>query len=128
METIHNAIAAANQQFMDAFKRADAAALASLYTEDAKLLPPGFAMMTGRESIQAFWQGVMDMGIKEAKLEIMEVQSQGSLACEISRFTLTGQQPGGESILLTGKYVVVWKNVDDTWKLHADIWNTDSPS
>lgn len=125
MENVRDSIASANQKFMDAFSRADAAGLAALYTEDAKLLPPGSPMMNGKEAIQSFWQGAMDMGLKEAKLDIVEVESQGNLAYEISRFTLSGQQPGGESILLMGKYVVVWKNEGGAWKLHVDIWNTD---
>lgn len=125
MENVRDSIASANQNFMDAFSRADAAGIAALYTEDAKLLPPGSPMMSGKEAIQSFWQGVMDMGLKEARLDIVEVESQGNLAYEISRFTLSGQQPGGESILLMGKYVVVWKNEGGLWKLHVDIWNTD---
>ena len=125
MENVHNLIASANQSFMHAFSQADAAGVASLYTEDAKLLPPGNSMMTGKDAIQSFWQAAMDMGIKEAKLEISELESDGNLAYEVSKFTLSGQQQGGESIMMTGKYVVVWKNQDGTWKLHVDIWNAD---
>lgn len=125
MENVRESIASVNQNFMNAFSRADAAGLAALYTEDAKLLPPGSSMMSGKEAIQSFWQGVMDMGIKEAKLDTVDVESQGNLAYEISRFALSGEQQGGESIMLTGKYVVVWKNQDGTWNLHVDIWNTD---
>ncbi len=126
MENVRNLIASANQNFMDAFRRADAAGLAALYTDDTKLLPPGFPMMNGKEAVQSFWQGAMDMGIKEAKLETIEVESQGNLACEIGRFALTVQPQGGESTMMTGKYVVVWKNQDDAWKLHVDIWNADA--
>ena len=125
MENVRNLIASANQKFMDAFSRADAAGIAALYTDDAKLLPPGSPMMTGKDAIQSFWQGAMDMGIKEAKLEIVAVESADNLAYEVSRFALSGEQQGGESIMLTGKYVVVWKNQDGNWKLHVDIWNTD---
>jgi uncharacterized protein (TIGR02246 family) len=125
MENVRNSIASANQNFMDAFSRADAAGLAALYTEDTKLLPPGSSMMTGREAVQSFWQGAMEMGIKEAKLDTIDVESDGSLAYEIGRFALTVQPQGGESALMTGKYVVVWKNLDGSWKLHVDIWNTD---
>ncbi len=125
MENVRNSIASANQKSMDSFSRADAAGLAALYTEDAKLLPPGSPMMTGKEAIQSFWQGAMDMGIKEARLDSVEVESDGNLACEIGRFALTVQPQGGESSMMTGKYVVVWKNQDGAWKLHVDIWNAD---
>lgn len=126
MENVRNLIASANQNFMDAFTRQDAAGLAALYTDDTKLLPPGFPMMTGREAVQSFWQGAMDLGIKEARLETLEVESQGNLASEIGRFTLTVQPQDSESTEITGKYVVVWKSQDGTWKLHVDIWNTDA--
>jgi uncharacterized protein (TIGR02246 family) len=128
MKNVQSSIADANQNFMNAFRQADAVALAALYTEDARLLPPGSLMVSGRQAIQPFWQSVMDMGIKEAKLETVEAESQGDLAYEIGQFTLTGAQSGGEPIRLSGKYVVVWKNENGTWKLHVDIWNADSPA
>jgi uncharacterized protein (TIGR02246 family) len=126
MENVRAFIESANQKFMDAFGRADAAGIAALYTDNPKLLPPGSPMMSGREVVQSFWQGTMDMGIKEARLETLEVESQGNLASEIGRFTLTVQPQGSERSTMTGKYVVVWKNQDGTWKIHVDIWNTDA--
>ncbi len=125
MGNVRSSIASATQKFMDAFSRVDAAGLASLYTEDAKLLPPGSPMVTGKEAIQSFWQSAMDMGIKEARLDTVEVESEGNLACEIGKFALTVQPEGGEIVMMTGKYVVVWKNQDGTLKLHVDIWNAD---
>jgi uncharacterized protein (TIGR02246 family) len=125
MEDVRSLIASENQKFMDAFSGLDAAGVAALYTEDTKLLPPGFPMMTGKEAVQSFWQGAMNSGIKEAKLETVELESQGNLAFEIGRFTLTVQLQGSETTTMTGKYVVVWKNQDGDWKLHVDIWNTD---
>lgn len=125
MEDVKSLITSANRKFMDAFRRQDAAGIAALYTEDTKLLPPGFPMMTGKDAVQAFWQGAMEMGIKEAKLETVELESQGNLASEIGRFELTVQAEGIQSTTMSGKYVVVWKNQDNDWKLHIDIWNTD---
>jgi uncharacterized protein (TIGR02246 family) len=125
MEDARSLIDSVNQNFMDAFSRADAAGIAALYTEDTKLLPPGFPMMTGKEAVQSFWQGAMNSGVTEAKLETLELESQGNLASEIGRFTLTVQLQGSETTTMTGKYVVVWKKQDGSWKLHIDIWNTD---
>jgi uncharacterized protein (TIGR02246 family) len=126
VENIRNAIISANQTFMDAFRRGDAAGVAALYTEDAKLLPPDNQMMNGPEAIQSFWQGAMSMGIKEARLETLEVESRVDLAYEIGRYELVIQRQGGESITGIGKYVVVWKNQDGAWKLHVDIWNANA--
>jgi hypothetical protein len=43
------AIEAANAEFGEAIRMADAAALAGLYTEDARLLPPNSEMIEGRK-------------------------------------------------------------------------------
>jgi ketosteroid isomerase-like protein len=125
MEDVRSLIASVNRNFMGAFSRGDAGAIAALYTDDAKLLPPSFPMMTGKEAVQSFWQGAMNSGVTEAKLETLELESQGNLASEIGRFTLTVQLQGSETTTMTGKYLVVWKNQDENWKLHVDIWNTD---
>ena len=91
---IWGTIKAANQQFMSAFGRGDAAAVAQLYTEDGQILPPQSEPITGRHGIQAFWQGAMDMGVKAAKLESVEVDGHGVTAIEVGKYELyaAGQQ------------------------------------
>lgn len=122
---ILNTIAAANDKFMENFKSGDAASLAALYTEDGQVLPPNSDFVTGHEAIQAFWQALMDMGIREAKLEILEVESHGDTATEVSKFTLLGE---GKQMLNEGKYIVVWKQDQGQWKMHRDIFNTSMPA
>ena len=121
---IKHAIAAANENFMTNFQQGDAAGVASLYTEDGQVLPPGSDFVTGRSAIQQFWQGAMDMGIKVVKLETVELDGQGDTAIETGKYTLTGE---GGQIIDTGKYMVVWKQQEREWRLHRDIWNTSLP-
>ena len=129
MEEIRETIKNTNLKFAEVFQRGDAAAVAALYTADARLLPPGAPMMSGTEAIRAFWQGAMNLGIKAATLETIDVESSGGeLATEIGKFTLSMEKPGGERVEQTGKYVVLWKNDAGVWKLHADIWNTNAPA
>jgi hypothetical protein len=70
-------IAAANDAFMTAFTAGDGAGLAALYTEDARLLPPGADPVDGQAAIGGFWQSVIDSGVAEAKLMIDEVENFG---------------------------------------------------
>jgi uncharacterized protein (TIGR02246 family) len=128
MENIRDAIASAIQTFTDAFRRGDAAAVAAWYSSDAKLLPPDNPMMKGRDAIQDFWQGAMNAGVSEAKLETLEIQTQGDLAYEVGRFEMVVEPRGGNRAELTGKYVVVWKAEGDRWRMHVDIWNSDGPA
>jgi len=122
VSAIHSAIEAANERFMHAFERADAAGLASLYTEDGQLLAPGSETAHGWAAIRAFWQAAMDSGISAARLEIAEVEEHGDTAIEVSRYTLLG---AGEQVLDQGKYIVIWKQERGQWKLHRDIFNTN---
>ena len=84
-------------------------------------------MLEGREAIQAFWQGGIDMGIKEGKLETVIVEAQGNAAYEIGKYTLIIKPAGGPTITDKGKYLVVWKRQEGSWRLHADSWNTSLP-
>jgi len=121
---VYDEIAAANEVFMSAFKRGDAAGLANLYTEDGQVLPPNGDFVTGYPELEGFWTAVMNMGVKEAKLEISEVDPCGDTAVEVSKFTMFGE---GGQVLDKGKYIVVWKQVDGKWLLHRDIFNSSMP-
>lgn len=125
MENVRDAIASAIQTFTDAFGREDAAAIAAWYSADATLLPPDSPMVKGRDSIRDFWQGAMSMGVREARLTTLEVESRDDLAYEVGRFEMAVQPQGGERAEMTGKYVVVWKLGGDGWRMHVDIWNGD---
>ena len=122
---VRGAIAAGVESVMAAVKRGDAAGLAALYTENAQVLPPNGDFVTGKQAVQGFWQAVMDMGIKEAKIEILEVEGHGDTATEVSTFTLLGE--GGQE-LDRGKYIVIWRQEEGQWKLHRDIFNSSMPA
>ena len=122
---LRDAIATQNEQFMAAVKTGDAAGLAALYTENGQVLPPNSDFVTGQEAIESFWQAVMGMGVKEANLEIVEVEGQGDTAIEVSTFALLGE---GEQVLDKGKYIVIWKQEEGQWKLHRDIFNSSMPA
>ena len=121
-------IEAANDKLVAALNGGDAAGIAVLYTEDAMLLPPNSEMLEGREAVQAFWQGGIDMGIKEATLETEVVEARGNAAYEVGKYTMIIEPPGGPTISDRGKYLVVWKRQEGSWKLHADSWNTSLPA
>lgn len=120
------AITQANQQFMSVFNQGNAGGVASCYTAGAQLLPANLGSIAGRDNIQGFWQAVMDMGIKTAKLETVELDVVGGeTVIEVGKYTLLG---GQEQVLDEGKYLVVWKTEQGQWKLHRDIWTTSLPA
>ena len=117
------AIAEAHRRLEQAFNRGDAAAVATLYTEDATLLPPGADILSGRRAAQARWQAAYDTGARNLSLDPVSVETWGDAAREIGRFTLEAPGQGGETATVEGKYVVVWKKTADGWRLDTDIWN-----
>lgn len=114
------AIAAASEQWARAYNAGDAAGVAALYTADAMLLPPGGEPVTGREKVLAYWQQDMAGGA-QVKLETKEVHGHGDGAVEVGGYVANAEDG---THLDHGKYVVVWKKVDGSWKLHRDIWNS----
>jgi uncharacterized protein (TIGR02246 family) len=122
---VQSAIDAAIQQFTAAFKRRDAAGIAALYTADGELLPPNSDFVRGTEAIAAFWGHVLTLGVEEANLETIELETHGDTAIEKGRYAL---KVGGGMVADEGKYLVVWKQRGGAWKLHRDIWSTNQPA
>ncbi len=117
------AIAEAYQKFMSAFEQGDAGGVAAMYTEDGQLLPPGSNIITGKEGIEAFWAGAMEMGIKRAELDTLEVDPQGDTAIEVGCARLFTE---GGDMIDEATYLVVWKREGGQWKMHRDIWNSNT--
>lgn len=124
-DAIRQAIAAANDRFMDAFARRDAAGMAALYTADGQLMPAHSDFVNGTAAIQAFWQAAMEAGIAEATLQTIELEAHGDTANEIGAYSLSASD---DQVLDRGKYVVIWKREGGRWKLHRDIWNSSLPA
>ena len=114
-----------NQRFIASFAAQNAADLVALYTDDAQLFPPHSDVIEGADHITAFWQGGFEMGLAGARLETLEVDNEGDTAIEVGRYALTA---GDGSIADEGKYIVVWKRIEDRWYIHRDMWNTGRPA
>ncbi len=122
---VRGKILAGCKKFMAAFAQKNAAALARLYTKGGQLLPPGSEMVAGHNGIQAFWQGALDMGLMEVKLDTVEVEGHRETAIEVGKYTLLAAEG---QVADAGKYLVIWKLEGRSWKLHRDIWNSSQPS
>jgi uncharacterized protein (TIGR02246 family) len=120
-----NAVA---QAFHDGVANQDAAALASLYADDGRFLPPNMEPSEGRSSIQAAMQILLDMGARSLDVEPLDVREAGDLTIEYGRYTL-GIEPEGQGAMTdVGKYVVVHEaQPDGSTKIVLDIFNSNSP-
>jgi uncharacterized protein (TIGR02246 family) len=114
-----------NEAVTTAFHNRDAAAMASLWTEDTRLLAPGQEMITGRAAVQAFWQGGFDQGAYGVVLESLEVKSLGDgVAYEIGRNIVRVRTADGSSIDVPGKSLCIFRREGDgVWRADVDIFN-----
>ena len=119
------AIAAINKRFMAASEAGDGAAVAALYTDDASFLPPHCPAIVGPQAIAEFAQEIFDAGVAKIELRSIDVEEHGDVAFEEGRYRLVAADG---DLVDEGKYVVIWKRTDGTWKLHKDIFNSDHPT
>ena len=120
-----NAVA---QAFHDGVANQDAAALASLYDEDGRFLPPNMEPCEGPAAIQAAMQGLLDMGARSLDVEPIDVREAGDMTIEYGRYTLGIEPEGAEAVTDVGKYIVVHQVQEDgSTKIVLDIFNSNSP-
>lgn len=121
-------MAATNNLFnTEVFGKRNFAALDSIYTADARILPPGVPMISGREAIKEFWSNlVQSANAKSAVLTSIDVTPTGDGAVEVGRATLVVHPEGGTAAEMEVKYVVYWREEGGVWKWHIDIWNQNS--
>jgi uncharacterized protein (TIGR02246 family) len=104
----------------------DAQGIAALYAENATLLPPGQPAISGRQNIQAFWQGFFDAGASDARLKSIQIVGSGDLAYEIAEYSAMMPQPSGGTAPGTGKYLVVLeRQPDGKLRMTADMFNSN---
>jgi len=125
---VRQSIEANNQRFVAAFSRGDAAAIASLYTPDAMLLPPNSPIIGNHLGIRTYWQDLINAGVKVVSLKTSRVEACGNTAYEVGQATLTIPKVGGGTTTDYGKYVVVWKRQGRRWKLAVDSFSSNMPA
>ena len=119
------AVEASNRAFMDAYAAGDAAGVAALYTPDTRLYAPNMPPLEGREAVQAWMQGGLDMGLTRLDFVTDEVYAvSDDMAQEYGRFTLYA----GDQAVDEGRYAVLWKRDGDRWMLHRDVFNSSRPA
>ena len=127
-DSIRAAMAATNALFnSEVFAKGNIDGFDSIYTTNARILPPDASMITGRAAIKAFWKGFIAAAhAKSVILETLEATLTGDSIIEIGKATLTVQAPGQESAQADVKYVVCWRQEDGHWKWDLDIWNASA--
>jgi ketosteroid isomerase-like protein len=128
LDQIKLAMASTNDLFnREVFGNRNFAALDEIYTADARILPPGSPLISGRPAIKKFWSDMIQgANAKSAVLTSIDVMPAGDGLVEIGSAKLTVQPEGQPAAEMEVKYVVYWRQENGRWKWHVDIWNPNA--
>jgi uncharacterized protein (TIGR02246 family) len=113
-------------RYLDAYRRADAEALAALYAEDALLLRPDMPPVRGRAAIRETVAKLFAAGA--ATLEVVPdpaaTGASGGLAWTSGRLRATLTPPGRAPVTTEAHYLDVFRRQGDgSWLLQASSYN-----
>lgn len=105
-----------------AFTRHDLAATVALFADDAQILPQHGPAVRGRQEIEDYFKDSMTPRVTyDTDTEMTLVR--GDLAVEQGRYVVRNVRRGSD--IEEGKYLHVWRRVNNDWKLYRVIYNTD---
>lgn len=125
VDSVKAAIAASNEVYGEAFAKGDSSSFINCYTSDACINPPNAPKMCGTEALAGFFRmAYSQMGVRNIMISTTEVYTSGEYATEEGTYEL---QIEGNKTVDKGKFLVLWKNVNGSWKMFRDVWNSDNP-
>jgi ketosteroid isomerase-like protein len=125
LDTIKQIIEKDHQAYDENFAKGDASQFAKHYTTDACIFPTNFPKMFVTEAINAFFDGAYKMGIRNIKLTSSEVMGGPEFVIESGAVELFVDK---NISVYKGKFIIIWKQENDQWKMYRDIWNIDTPA
>ncbi len=116
-------IKAAAKGFSIAYLKKDYEAISATYTKDAKIFPNDAPIITGYEAIKKRWSGSSDYTPLEHEIISKEIVIIENTAYDYGIYKGKNKKDNGIEIEYQGKYVVIWKKINEEWKMYLDIWN-----
>jgi uncharacterized protein (TIGR02246 family) len=123
------AVRVADSSLAAAVEAKDADRTAALYADDAVQMPVAEPLISGRAAIREEWAKVYGIPGFTNKSQLVSVEvSGGSLAYTRGTYESAMLDPKGKPTTERGKWITVWRRqADGTWRVAADIYNTDAP-
>ncbi|MCC7003691.1 MAG: DUF4440 domain-containing protein [Gemmatimonadaceae bacterium] len=123
IEATRTLIAQQNKRFTDAHVTGDVAAIDAMFLPDARSYPPGAPAAVGIDAIHDLTVDFLKAGITEFREETTAFYGNAEYVVDEGTYVLAY----GQGLTERGKYMNVWKQANGTWRIQANIWNTDPP-
>jgi len=117
------AIDKGNAQWIEAWDKADAGLIASLFANDGVLLGRNGKFFKGEEQILGHMKPVLESAGKGVKATVTTVDLwlDNDTAYETGRYSYSYQE-NGKPVKEEGRYVTIWKRQSDgAWKIAMDM-------
>jgi ketosteroid isomerase-like protein len=116
-------IAAQSQALMAAIEKGDAAAVAKIFSLEARISVPPGGVVSGRAGIASFWQAALGGGLKGLVLTPADLVGDGNLRVETGTYQAFGAD---RRELGRGQYLLAWVKEEGTWKISRDFAHGDA--
>ncbi len=118
------AVKAVTESWAATFATGDLKAISQLYTDDARLLPPGEAQVAGRIAILAWFEKNLRPAMPaRIRFHNYEIYGGGVTATSMSEFEMND---GKGRIVERGKQMIVLVKQRGRWKIHRDMWSDNT--
>lgn len=116
-------------QWSKAAQAHDVEATVGFYADDASVLPPNAPIANGKDAIRGLWTTMLVPEVSVSwQAGKVEVARSSDIAYLIGTYSMSIKGPDGTPTNDNGKLVEVWKKqADGSWKVVADIFNSDIP-
>jgi uncharacterized protein (TIGR02246 family) len=130
LESERTAILAADEAWLKAVQEKNADAAGQFIAADGMMMAPNAPSIVGSEAVRQYMaQMIAIPGFSITwNTTRVEVAASGDLAYSIGTNQIEMPMPDGTTAIDRGKAVTIWKKQSDgTWKVAADIFNSDLP-
>jgi ketosteroid isomerase-like protein len=101
----------------------DADAMAAVYSEDAKVLPPDAPVVEGRAAIRTFFRNLFEARPEPADFDERELEVLGKYTWRQGIYSVSL----ADGTVEYGKFVQLWKLEQGDWKLYRSMWSPNGP-
>jgi uncharacterized protein (TIGR02246 family) len=107
-------------KYLERYNKKDAAGVASLYTEDGILVPPG-PIATGTQNIEKAWRAAFDAGRTGLRYNTQQIQAEGNLVWSVGQFTVMSPDESGSLQERQGNFANIyqWDGNELKFRVHA---------
>jgi uncharacterized protein YciI/ketosteroid isomerase-like protein len=123
--SVRMVIAESNRLYGLAFTKNDPLLFVQRYSDEPCIMPQNNPSLCGRDAALTFYNiSYNEMGVRNVILTTQEIFDQGhDYVTEMGIFQLFDAQG---KVMFQGKYLVLWKNTSEGWKMHRDSFSRDS--